>query len=180
MEIIKKAYKVWVDGDEFNDYPFFGNPDDLDCVFADTHGQAKQCCDFEYDLYIDIRVRRSKGDDRVMYKGYQTSRDNVIYQLKSEKIKTDRTKRLKKFPKDSLFYVQRGYQGFVGNSVYLWGVNGNGYTINPDKAHKYSLDEVVEKFINNGSDEIFWESKHFESKISKHVDSQHLDHSFKI
>ena len=187
LEIIKKAWKVWVDNDVFNDYPHFGSTEYLNIVYAETPGQAKQQCDYDYYEFTEIKVRRSKSDDEVMYEGRETTRGNAMYYIGEKKENARRIKernnlveKIKKFPEDSLFYIQDYNNGFVGNSVYIWGLGSSGRTINPDKAQKYTVDEIINDFILKGSDNIFWESKHFESKISKHVDSQHLDHSFKI
>lgn len=89
-------------------------------------------------------------------------------------------KRILQFPEDTLFYVQKATPSCIGNSVYLWAKNGSGYTINPDKAHKYTRQEIITDFIEKDSDASFWEANHFESKISKHVDAQHLDFAFNV
>lgn len=180
FQVIKKAWKVWVDNDSFNDYPYFGNIEDLPCVYGDTASEAKGRCEFDYDNWTEIRCRRSKSEDRVLYKGWENTRGSVMYSLNLDKEKQSKVKTIKKFPENSMFYVQRHSNGYVGNSILLWKIEGKGYTINPDNAQKYTRQEIIDDFIFKGSDEIFWEANHFESKISKHVDSQHLSVDYRV
>jgi hypothetical protein len=180
MKIVKKAWKVWADNDEFNEYPYYGNTEELPTVYADSAGLAKKKCEFSYDHFTEIKCKRHKDADIVMFEGREMRYSSANQITADRKKRAERTEKILQFPEEALFYVQNATQCYIGNSVYLWAKNGSGYTINPDKAHKYTRQEIITDFIQNDSDATFWEANHFESKISKHVDGQHLDFAFNV
>jgi len=180
MEIVKKAWKVWVDNDEFNGYPYYGNIEELPTVHADSAGLAKKKCEFSYDHFTEIRSKRHKDDDIVMFEGHEMRYSSANQIIADRKKRAERMEKILQFPEDALFYVQCSHERYIGNSVNLWAINGKGYTINPDKAQKYTRQEIMTDFIEKDSDCTFWEASHFESKISKHVDAQYLDFAFAV
>ena len=79
---------------------------------------------------------------------------------------------------DKLYYVQAGSQGFVGNALCWWGVNGRGYTWAITKAHKYSKQDIIEG--NWRDSDIIWPCSHVDNATMLIVDAQQLDQEFAV
>lgn len=72
--------------------------------------------------------------------------------------------------KPELFYVQDA-RSYVGNSVVWWCPDSRGYTINLDKAGKYTAKEVA----TMRDTDVPWPVEAVDKVRSYHVDSQYLD-----
>ena len=86
MEILKKAYTVWHEG-MLNENPHLGfRLDEIPVTYVSSPSEAKQkaewLSDYEIDdephKFTDIKVRRAKTADKVMY-----TRSKDLYVLKS-------------------------------------------------------------------------------------------------
>ncbi len=77
-------------------------------------------------------------------------------------------------PIESLFYIQNG---FVGNAVSWWGIDGKGYTTDITKAGKYT-EEWVLKQVNSRPQDVAWLCSHIDSNEQARkliIDYQYLD-----
>lgn len=183
MEILKKAYTVWHEG-MLNDNPHLGfRMDELPVTYANTPSEAKQNAqdlnDYEIDgephKFTDIKVRRAKMADKVMYKGREVSKWQMESQIKEEKRIQERTDKVNAFPDGTNFYVQNGY---VGNSVLWWGLRSSGYTTDLSKAELYTKEEVLQRFVNGREEDRIWEAKHVLENRRQHVDGQYLNSQY--
>lgn len=183
MQIIKKAFIVWHEG-MLSDFPHDGyRLEEIDPVYAETPNKAKSKAWFDlegYNMpngephgYTDIKVRRKKSHDIVLYKGEKRKRYWVIEDQEEEKRKEEFLKKLEAYPDNSHFYVQKGY---VGNSCLWWGLRSCGYTTDIQKAELFTKAEIKKGFINKSDENVIWESSHVLENRSYHVDSQNLNH----
>lgn len=166
--IIKKAWSI--DNSNLED-PWFH--DDYEKYYG-TIGQAKRLALLDNDAcktvdgenisFLNIRVKRDKDFDIVMYEGQKVKRYE-INQLK-------RDIKIKNLPKDKTYYVQ-DKRNYVGNSVLWWGKNSNGYVCNLPDAHEYTYEEI-QKFIGCRDTDVIWPSDHVKKAIRQHVDVQYL------
>lgn len=184
LKIIEKAWTVWHDG-MIGGFPeIHTNIEDIPVTYAKTPGQAKTLSSEIHEFYIygephkytDLKVRRAKGADKVRYNDEILYRWQVTNRIEMEKEKQEFQDKVNSV-KGNSFYVQHG---FVGNSILWWATNGNGYTTNIDNAQVYSKDEILSKFVNKRSTDYIWLASHVNSKISKHVDSQHVNYDNRI
>lgn len=183
MELVKKAYKVWHDG-MISENPHEGYTiESLPIVYADTPGEAKSNSREPFDcelygmepLFTDLKVRRAPGADKVIFEGFEKKRWQVEMIQEERKRIERRRKAVERFPDDSFFYIQNGY---VGNSVYWWGKDYNGYTCDITKAGLYSKQEVLDNFITGRPEDIIWESGHVLANVRQHVDGQYLSRKY--
>jgi hypothetical protein len=169
--ILKKAYEVhdptvW-------DNPYMIYPDE---VYAETAGEAKQKCT-DYNEFVNIRAKRVPASDLVLFEGMEISRALAIDLIEDkERFETRKTK-MQSYLETDMFYIQNGY---VGNSILWWALNGSGYTTDLNKAQKYSKAEVIKRFVGGRSEDKIWLSSHVEQNIRTHVDSQYLDGKYKV
>ena len=184
MKILKKAFKVWHDG-MLNSNPNEGySIEELPLTYGDTPGEAKvnasEIYDFEIDgethKYTDLKVRRAKGGDWVLYEGEKIRRNDLEYRTKEANRIDKRRKSVESFSDDSMFYIQNGY---VGNAVLWWGLNSNGYVCDIHKAQAYTKQYVLKHFVNGREEDRIWESKHVLDCIKEIVDGQFLKPEFK-
>lgn len=176
LEIIKKA---WCINPSNLTEPWFC---DTDTIYYGTRGQAKSKALVDNDAailddgskftnwvdYLTIKVSRVKECDIVNYHGRHIKR----YDIK----RIEREIAIENLPEDKSYYVQ-DRRTFLGNSVVWWALNGNGYTSDITKAHKYNGKEIKKSWRDT---DIIWFSEHVEQHIKQHVDSQYLEEEFKI
>lgn len=165
----EKAYKV-IDPTLF-EYPYRVTEDDWQVVYATSPGKAKRLCR-EYSTYLNIRVKRCKKADKIEFEGRETTVASRDFILKERARIQARLVGVQSHPDDETFYIQNGY---VGNSVLWWAINGNGYTVDLEKAHEYTKDEVISHFVNSRPDDVIWAASHVRQHIRKHVDGQYLN-----
>lgn len=185
LVIVEKAWKLFYkksipypeDFDYCPSYPF-------EC-FAETRNKAKYkfwCDSWEDSEYKNIVALRDKDSDIVLVDGKEKRRGNYLSSLKYDMEKKEREKKYKIFidkinsyPDNSFFYVQ-DRRSYVGNSVVWFGPNNQGYTIDMDKAGKYSKEDIIKLFGKDKREtDIIWPADEVEKNIRKHVDSQYLD-----
>lgn len=167
LQLVKKAYQV----KDPTVWDHDGPDENWEIVFAETQGQAKaQCRDFKD--YTNIIARRSKENDRVLHEGKETDRWRALSHLKEEKRIQVRTNNILRYPETTLFFIQNGY---VGNAVLFWAQGERGYTTDPGKAHKYTRQEVLDKFAKHRAEDRIWPVDHVEQHIRPFVDGQYLD-----
>lgn len=181
MEIISKAYQVYHEG-MLNENPHEGyRMKDLPIYYAETPGQAKNICSEIHDHYIDgephkftdLKVKRAKNADVVLFEGNKVKRGSIKRILENR----ERVNRLTSLPDDEYFYVQDA-RSYVGNAVLWWGLNSSGYVTDPKKAHKYTKEEIVKKFSDGRDTDIIWPASHVESAIKEFVDIQGLNREY--
>lgn len=183
MKTIETAFIVWHDG-MINVNPHLGYTiDTIPVVYAESFSDAKSKATEPYEWAIDgrevkftdLRVRRKKEMDIVLFEGDEKLRYQVD-QIKEERDWLDtRKKAISDFPDGSKFYVQNGY---VGNSVLWWGKDGNGYTTELSKAELYTKDDILSKIKSWRKEDVIWEASHVMDNIRSHVDSQYLKFQF--
>jgi len=180
MDILKKAFTVWHEG-MLNENPHLGyRMDELPVTYADGPGEAKTECqwlnDYEIDgephKFTDIRVRRAKNADKIMFRGLEVERWRMESTLSEEIRIQKRTDKVNTFPDGTNFYVQNG---FVGNSVLWWGLRSSGYTTDLSKAELYTKEEILKSFVNGREQDRIWNATHVLEKVKQHVDGQYLD-----
>ncbi len=171
LTIVKKAYEV---KDPTVDRDYYTADGGWETVFAKSYGQAKMKCN-DKNRFIDVKARRAKGSDIVLYDGYETTRWSVLESIKENKRREKRLLDVMRFPETEMFYVQKGY---VGNSCYWWALGNRGYTTDLNKAEKYDREDILKHFIGRSEENKIWAASHVETKVSRQVDSQHLDYEF--
>lgn len=85
---------------------------------------------------------------------------------------------MKEMETEKLYYIQNGY---VGNAILWWGVEGKGYTTDIEKAGKYTKEEA-KKIIKRPQD-IAWLCSHVDNneKAKKLiVDCQYLNRRYRL
>jgi hypothetical protein len=182
MKLLEKAYRVWVHS-HIGEYPVF-KPNDVSVIYAKNVSEAKGKCDLrdaknrhgEPARYIDIFCQRVQHMDRVEGNdGYPTLRFQYMEQLQKDK----RNEKLQYLDENETYYVQDA-RSYLGNSVFWWALNSNGYTTYINKAQKYTKDEIIKRFSNGRDTDIIWNSKHVEENVSSHVDIQNLDRKLSV
>ena len=156
--------------------PWFHHCDE---IYYGTRGAAKKKAlrdndaamtkHFDELCFLNIKVRRCPEHDKIIYYGKEIKR----YQTRD----IDRKEQIKKLPVNSFFYVQDS-RSYVGNAILWWAKNGNGYTTDIARAHKYTWLEI--QAFNPRETDIIWESSHVELAIKQYVDMQYLKTEFAI
>ena len=168
IEIVKRA---WCLNNSNIDEPWFH---DSDITYYGTRGQAKTSCAIdnacgktisgEDITFMNIKVRRDKYFDIIIYKGKEIKR----YQI----AEIERENKIKALPADKMYYVQ-DRRNYVGNAVLWWGKNSDGYVTDLANAHKYTHEEIIK--FNPRETDIIWESSHVEKAVRQYVDMQGLN-----
>ena len=169
LVILKKAWEV-KDPTVWND-TYEARDENWQTVYSDNVTGAKAQC-HEREQYLNIRARRAKMADVVLYDGTEVVRGKLLRQIAEEVRIEQRKQSVLKFPETEMFYIQNGY---VGNSVMWWGLGSAGYTTDITKAQKYTRSEVLERFVSGRKEDRIWAASHVETKIKQHVDAQGLD-----
>ncbi len=171
LPILKKAYQV---KDSTVGWEFDAPDENWERVYAKTAGEAKTLCR-NSNSFITTRAKRAKGSDIVLHEGHETERWRILEALKEDKRREERLLKVMQFPETEMFYVQKGY---VGNSCYWWGLGNCGYTTDLNKAEKYTREDILKYFIGRSDENKIWAASHVEERVSRQVDSQHLDYKF--
>lgn len=185
LPIVRKAYKVYHKGmlKRYNACDGY-SLDELPVTYADTPSEAKKNAkdlnDYEINgnphTFTDIRVLRAKGADIVLWDGNEITRNHLEFSIKEQERVNKRREAIEKYPDGSYFYVQNG---FVGNSVCFWRKKSAGYTTEIDNAEMFSKNEILEKFVNGREEDIIWAATHINEIISRHVNANKLDYSYR-
>lgn len=193
--IEKKAYIVWHRGmiDTYS-YEGFLSIHEIPVTYAECETDAKRKAkdllndyfiDGQPHKYSDIKTKRSLNQDYIKLeedflhhkKNEVVKRHHLHYNIDLHKKKEERKKIVESYHPDTKFYIQSGY---VGNSVLWWRKNSSGYTTNIDDAQQYSRNEILKSHLNCRDEDHIWESEHVLKNVSKHVNSQHLDLTYKL
>jgi len=159
LEIIKKAFIVWHDG-MLDENPHEGfTIETIPITYAESRGQAKRIATtpFNYEVngdlpkFIDLKVRRARMADEVMFEGTIIIRRQIAIKIKEDARLAERKLKVEKYPDDTLFYIQNGY---VGNCISFWGFNSCGYVCDITNAQKYSKAEVLKTFVNKSDENV--------------------------
>lgn len=153
---------------------------DTDIYYYGTVGQAKQKALLDYGSCIvrgttdyvqfhTIKVKRAYQYDKIKVG------DKIIKMWELKEL--SRTEAIKDLPKDKIYVIQ-DRRSYVGNAVLWWGLNGNGYVCDINKAHKYTYDELL-KFKPRDTD-IIWDLEHVMTATKLIIDAQNLDKQFSI
>lgn len=149
----KKAFKITVK-DLVIDEPWHYT--DI-IVYADSHGEAKNKGMREFELgeiidytkknwkgeylrditYLDIRARRIKSEDKILYKGEWETRERIS-QLEWQDKRDEKAKQLWINNPDGIAVVWVGCYGAY------WGANRSGYYSKIENAGKYSTKEAYD------------------------------------
>jgi len=179
--IIHKAYRVYHDGllcgdSSYDKYTIEYQP----IVHANTIGEAKSHgLGLEEGTlgrpvkFTDIRVVRVPDSDIVFFEGEEISRCRMDNEFKKRK----RTNKMKKLPDNEYFYVQDS-RTYVGNAVMWWAIDSKGYTTDLKKAHKFTKQEIIDKFGRGRDTDVVWIGSHVEKAIREYVDAQFLKAGF--
>lgn len=140
MEVIRRAYQVWHEAM----LPEYGhNLDNLPITFAPTASRAKSLAqhldvwpkaDGTYAKYTDLRARRSKSDDVVLFEGQKMARYAAELTLEIR----DKDKRF-----DEILENNPGAKVHIKKDGYFYGPNMRGYTEKRIFAGVYDIDAAI-------------------------------------
>lgn len=181
--IIEKAWHVYHDGMVKLAAEYYHSVDETPIYYADSRNQAKLKAREVYDwgiddrepTYIDIKVKRAKEADKVLFRGETISRSRISGIIKTEK----RNKKLMELPDDEKYLVQ-DRRNYVGNSVLWWAKDHKGYTCDFDRVHIFTKDEILKYFIDGRDTDIIWSLTEAKKGLKTHIDAQKLDFSKSI
>ena len=78
------------------------------------------------------------------------------------------------------YYIQRHASGYVGNCLIWWRKGGHGYTCDIDDAEVFDgNDEHFKSVAKDKEKYTAWDKDYIDLHISKHVDSEIIDFTFK-
>ena len=183
LNIVEKAWSVYHEGMIENEYGSYRSVQDIDPVYAETRGQAKnyQAHLYDYDIdgetykFTDIRAVRFKDMDKVKYKDSIVTRRYYNDLILRDK----RIEQLKSLPDNEFYYVQ-DRRSYVGNAVLWWGEKG-GYVCDIKKACKYTKEKLLKTFSDGIRDtDVVWKESHVKKATKLVVDMQYLDFDFSI
>ena len=183
FQLVKKAFVVYHKG-MLDENPHEGYTiDSIPVTYAETANKAKRKAHlpFDYELegkapmYIDLKVRRAKGGDKVMFDGKEMCRHEAIHLIKERARIEQRKLKVERYPDNAKFYISKGY---VGNCLLFWGLNSSGYVCNITEAQAYSKEEVLKRFVPGSAENKIWEASHVLANIKPVVDSQYLNSAF--
>tara|TARA_R100000951_G_scaffold113781_1_gene116542 strand:+ start:539 stop:1087 length:549 start_codon:yes stop_codon:yes gene_type:complete len=182
MEIIKKAWSLQLDQIEE------GYMCSEETVYAETRGKAKsemmktdaQYLELAFDkeeiTFLNVPIFRDKDNDIVKVKGQEMHRSSALFYLEQLE------KRNKIELHSSNEFHRQHTREYVGNAIGFWALNGRGYTIDPEKAHVYTKEEVLQSFGKNG-----WDSQTYfipveaaKAAIRSYVESQAISQEDRI
>ena len=122
--------------------------------------------------YTDIKVRRAKDSDIVLFEGKEYPRHAVKrWVLERDRIKV-RVDALNKYPDDAMFYYQ---YGFCGDMIYFWSLNSSGYTTDISKAQLYTKEEAIKFAKSSRIDERIWEESVVKEGITSVVNYERIE-----
>ena len=173
VEILEKA---WMLNTSNLEEPWFCESDE---VYYGTKGQAKSWAVIDNDActtlggecisFLNIRVKRAKQFDKVLFRGEEINRNKIKDIIRKGEIES--------LDVNKMYYVQ-DRRNYVGNAVLWWGLNGSGYVTDLAKAHKYTYEEILK--FNPRETDIIWESDHVETAIRQYVDMQGLESDYSL
>ena len=181
--VILRAYRIYHDGLLVGDYShdeYIINNSEL--VYGKTAGEAKSKASYmdEGSLgrpikYTDIKARRERSCDIVLFEGDEVERWRMDLELKER----EREKKMMQLPDDEMFYVQDA-RDYVGNAVLWWGLNSFGYVTDLKRAQKYTKQEVIDRFGRGRETDVIWPASHVENAIREYVDIQGLKREYSL
>lgn len=76
------------------------------------------------------------------------------------------------------YYIQNKDAGYLGNSIFFWAKNSQGYTAKLEKAQKYSFEEA-KKICSSRACDVAWPVEYIDNNegTARVTDAQHLDTS---
>lgn len=152
MELIKKAWSL--DLDVIDEGHFC---EDI-VIYAGTKGKAKSemmKTDVQYHklwsideeiTFLNVPVIRAKNLDIVKIDNREMARNIAMSYLDQ----LEKRNKIELHSSDE-FYRQHTRE-YSGNAIGFWALNGKGYTIDPEKAHIYTKEEVLKSFGKYGWD----------------------------
>lgn len=183
--ILKKAWYVYHDGMIGLGPEIYNSIEDIPVVYADTVAKAKSAATEPYDwnlkyedttpTYLDLKARRAPEYDLYLFEGKERSKSYIERELAARAALDVQISKIKSYPDDALFYVQNG---FVGNSVLWWQLNGGGYTTKLNKAQAYTKNEILTGFIPGREEDRIWLKSHIDENTTVVVDGQNINSEF--
>lgn len=168
IKVVEKCWRVY--DKKCNEYYVGYHHEE---IYAKTRNQARFFyTEGEYKDRVAIRL---KSEDKVEYNGNIYTRNNVIEQIKLDKLYKKRFNQLKRFSNKELFFIQKGW---VGNSILWWKVNNCGYTTKINDARYFTKVEL-EPYLKN-TDINIWSAKHVLDRVSRQVDSEDLNYKNRL
>jgi len=75
------------------------------------------------------------------------------------------------------YYIQNTNAGFLGNSIFFWALNRNGYTAKLEKAHQFTHEEAEQICKGNPEKNKAWPVDYIDNNegTARVTDSQYLD-----
>jgi hypothetical protein len=75
------------------------------------------------------------------------------------------------------YYIQNTNAGYLGNSIFFWALNSNGYTAKLENAQKYRYEEAKKICEGNPHKNKAWEVEYIENNkgTARVTDSQYLE-----
>lgn len=140
----QKAYQVWHEG-MLSRIPYEGySKDDLPVYYAESPSQAKTICcevdnyliDGEHHKFTDLRVRRYKPCDKMLFEGHILTRNQIEYELEVRQRNAELDQLLTDNP-DSMAYILKG--------GYYYRPNCAGYTDRKSRAGVYTLERAIKE-----------------------------------
>jgi len=144
LHIVEKAFNVWHEG-MLDDHPEYGyRMEDLPVYYAETPSKAKSQCSIVYDYHIndepakftDIRVKRCKSSDKVLFEGNVIERYNIDYILEERSRNEELDKLVQDNPSAMAYIRKRGA---------YYRPNHRGYTERQSKSGIYTIQEAVKE-----------------------------------
>jgi len=76
------------------------------------------------------------------------------------------------------YYIQNKSAGYLGNAIFFWGIDDNGYTANLDKSRIFTEEEARQTCDSNPDKFKAWPVGYIDTNkgIQRIVDSQYLDY----
>lgn len=166
VKIIRCAWQAWC-----------ATNTELKMVFAITPEEARAKYKSIMGLHnkTSIYLNRISSEDILEFEGREIRRNQLEDLLHTREVQQKRKAFVETQSDDTLFIIQN--QGYVGNNIKFWGVQGAGYTTNLDKAKRFTKEQVLIQFVNGREEDIIWLASELEAKAALMVDHQLLDYS---
>lgn len=77
-----------------------------------------------------------------------------------------------------MYYIQNKKAGYSGNNIYFWALESRGYTIDLNRAQKYTEEEAKKICLGNPEKNVAWPVDYIDNNkeaIQRVADSQFLE-----